>query len=285
MLRDRYKKWGINDKNCKNRPRHQAAAAARRLNTRMALCQPPRIVELEDDESQTSQDSAGSQPDVNSLHCATLRKSSPHTALVSSDPRIHEILNGLSNWCDAWVKYPFDEPKIGPGYMELFASVKELIRRESQSAWGRLSDACSIETMLVDSRRTHVLLGLLYFLIHPVKCIGVKEEWQEERVQRRARRYRILQVFRQRSTDMLGPQHPITLMCIWSEHGLLITTLAEIAVGICQIQFHRESVVHRRRFGERSSELPLEVTALGRVPLDRVLYKAKHEGGYCLEVD
>jgi hypothetical protein len=285
MLRDRYKKWGINDKNCKNRPRHEVAAAPRGVTTRMALCQSPRIVELEDDESQTSQDSAGSQPDVNSLHCATLRKNSPHAALVSSDPRIHEILNGLSNWCDAWVKYPFDESESEPGHMELFASVEELICRDSQPAWGRMSDACSIEMMCSQLRRTHVLLGLIYYLVHPVKCIGVKEKWQEERVQRRTRRYRILQVFRQRCNQLLGLQRPITTMCIWSENGLPITTLAEIAEGIYQIHCHRESVVHRRALGERSSELPLKLTELGKTPLDLVLYKAKHEGGYCLEVD
>jgi hypothetical protein len=101
MLRDRYKKWGINDKNA--RPRRVAVATSR-LATQTALLHSPRIMELNDDESPVAQEHVSTQDEHGLLFprmvLSGLLPGSPRAALLTLDSRVHEILNGLSYWSE-----------------------------------------------------------------------------------------------------------------------------------------------------------------------------------------
>ena len=253
MLRDRYKRWNINDKNCKNRPRRQAAAAPRGLTTQMALRQSPRIVELEDDESHFAQDLAGPQNESGLLDqqmlLADLRMGYPHAALASLDPTFHEIMNGLSDWCDAWVNFPFtpDETNSGAALKAVILEsiqMRELSRAESPQAWRRLADACSIEVMLVGLRDVMLLL-LIMFL-----AIPCSDSYPCERTSTTSR---ILRFFHQRSVQILGPRHPVTSLTDSSTSRLPRKTLLDIVKGLCQIDSHRFSIIHHRRIIGRLS--------------------------------
>ena len=239
MLRDRYKKWSINDK---NRPRRRVAAASRGLATQMVLLQSPRIVELEDDESHVVQDLDSHQngPELldRQILLADLRTGSPHAALVSLDPRVHEIMNGLADWCDAWVNFPFtpDETNSGAALGDVFMdSMRKLSRAESVQAWRRFVDACSLEVMLVGLRDALLLVQITMFaLVHSLR-LG----WTSTRS-------RILRYFHQRSVHILGSRHPVTLLTDSSTSRLPRKTLGDISEGILQIDCHRWSIIYRR---------------------------------------
>ena len=245
MLRDRYKKWNINDKNCKNRPRRRAAAAPRGLTTQMALRQSPRIVELEDDESHFAQDLAGPQNESGVLDqqmlLADLRTGSLHAALASLDPTFHEIMNGLSDWCDAWVNFPFtpDGTNSGAALKAVILEsipMRELSRAESLQAWRRLVDACSIEVMLVGLRDTDLLAGLLILIIFTQPMLHTSPIPG------------MLRFLHQHSVQILGPRHPVTLLTNWSTPPRLPSKpLQDIVEGLFQIGSHRLSIIHHRR--------------------------------------
>jgi hypothetical protein len=96
MLRDRYRKWGINDKNA--RP-HRVAVATSNFTTQTALLHSPRIVELNEDESPVAQEPASTRTehDLFTLRmvASELRPGSPRAALLSLDPKVHEILTAF----------------------------------------------------------------------------------------------------------------------------------------------------------------------------------------------
>lgn len=243
MLRDRYKKWSINDKNCKpkNKPQRQFAAATNGITTQMALRQSPRIVELEDDESHVVQnlDSHHNEPESldRQILLADLRTGSPHAALASLDPRFHEIMNGLSDWCDAWVNFPFtpDETNSGAALRTVFME-SITIHELSRAAWRRFVDACSLEAMLVGLRDASLLMRITMFaLVHSL------------RLGRTSTRSRILRYFHQRSVHILGSRHPVTLLTDSSTSRLPRKTLGDISEGILQIDCHRCSIIYRRR--------------------------------------
>jgi hypothetical protein len=258
MLRDRYKKWSINDK---NRPRRRVAAASRGLATQMVLLQSPRIVELEDDESHVVQDLDSHQngPELldRQILLADLRTGSPHAALVSLDPRVHEIMNGLADWCDAWVNFPFtpDETNSGAALGDVFMdSMRKLSRAESVQAWRRFVDACSIEVMLVGLRDALLLMRITLFALGHSLRLG-----------RLSTTSRILRYFHQRSVHILGSRHPVTLLTDSSTFRLPRKTLGGIFEGILQIDCHRCSIIYRRR-GMHSPR-----SSLGRLPLSEAI--------------
>ena len=250
MLRDRYKKWSINDKNCKpkNKPQRQVAAATNSITTQMALCQSPRIVELEDDESHVVQNLDSHQNEPESLDrqilLADLRTGSPHAALASLDPRSHEIMDGLADWCDAWVNFPFtpDETNSGAALRHVFLdSMRELSRAESVQTWRRLVDACSIEVMLVGLRDV-TLLWLMMYLALTCSCP----------FEGTSTRPRIFRVLHQRSVQILGSRHPVTLLSDSSTSRLPLETMVGIVEGILRIGTHRNSIIRRRAIGRHS---------------------------------
>jgi hypothetical protein len=257
MLRDRYKKWSINDK---NRPRRRVAAASRGLATQMVLLQSPRIVELEDDESHVVQDLDSHQngPELldRQILLADLRTGSPHAALVSLDPRVHEIMNGLADWCDAWVNFPFtpDETNSGAALGDVFMdSMRKLSRAESVQAWRRFVDACSIEVMLVGLRDALLLMRITLFALGHSLRLG-----------RLSTTSRILRYFHQRSVHILGSRHPVTLLTDSSTFRLPRKTLGGIFEGILQIDCHRCSIIYRRR-GMHSPESSLTQSTISKL--------------------
>ena len=256
MLRDRYKKWSINDKNCKpkNKPHRQFAAATNGITTQMALRQSPRIVELEDDESHVVQnlDSHHNEPESldRQILLADLRTGSPHAALASLDPRFHEIMNGLSDWCDAWVNFPFtpDETNSGAALRHVFLdSMRELSRAESVQTWRRLVDACSIEAMLIGTRNAVLLMRIT-----------------KSAFMRTSTTSRILRFFHQRSVQILGPRHPVALLTDPSTSRLDRKTLGDIFVGTFRIDCHRSSIIYRR-IGMHSPQSSLRQSLLSEV--------------------
>jgi hypothetical protein len=255
MLRDRYKKWSINDKNCKpkNKPQRRVTAAPKGITTQTALQMSPRIVELEDDETHSALVPVGALNEANLLHRFNKRTESPRTALSSLDPRFHEIMNGLLDWCDAWVNFPFESGDPDESTDEdlfLFSSsANGLICAESEQAWRRFMDAFSVDMMLLGLRRTFHLSILIYTL-----CIVRQYRPQGGSARLRSR---ILQAFHQHTVRFLGPRHPVTLLFDWSAHGLPLTTLSDVSAGIAEIHILRESIIHRRKFGEQSLELLL----------------------------
>jgi hypothetical protein len=241
MLRDRYKKWGINDKNTRQR---QTAAAPKSLTTQMVLSQSPRIAELEADESHVVQDldSHQNEPELldRQITLAELRTGSPHAALVSLDPWTHHILDRLSHWCDAHVNFPFSrEDETGSDCVELIhASMGELRDAEPELAWRRLADVCSVEMMLLTLRRTGHLLHLLANFMFG----GYMSS-------------RVFRFFSQYAAKILGLRHPVTLLCVHLAHGLPRAPVLDTMEGLYQIHTQRESIIRRRRLGELPSGL------------------------------
>jgi hypothetical protein len=232
----------------------------------MALSQLPRIVELEADESHVVQDldtdSHQNKPESLDwqITLADLRTGSPHTALVSLDPWTHQILDGLSHWCDAQVNFPFTrEEGTGSNGVHLIQNlINELEKGESEQMWRRLAEVCSVETMLVTLRRTGSLLHLLARFICNRLLDG--ELAEESRSGYACMKSRIFQFFCQRTVKILGPQHPVTLLCVQLAHGLPLTALLDIMNGIYQIHTQRESIIRRRRLGELLSGLTFVTT-------------------------
>jgi hypothetical protein len=287
MIRSRYEEWGINDKNRQNRPRRRVAAASRGLATQMVLLQSPRIVELEDDESHVVQDLDSHQngPELldRQILLADLRTGSPHAALVSLDPRVHEIMNGLADWCDALVNFPFgreEETSSDEALESIRTSMRELQKTESEQAWRRLADVCSVDMVLLTLRRTCNLLRLLGHLIAEGRPFD--EHFDGERQNGNAwRRSRTLQFFCQHIGQILGPQHPVTLLCFHLAHGLPFAPLLDIMEGIVQIQTQRESIIRRRKLDEPPSGIRFVMTREGPSVLVEISFEIRRNfSGY-----
>lgn len=279
MLRDRYKKWSINDKNCKpkNKPQRRVAAAPKSTTTQMALRMSPRIVELEDDETQVVQDLAGSQNESGllrqKLRLVDLHTGRPRAALPSIDPGIHEILNGLLDWCDAGVNFPSDEDRDTTDTADPFHSITSALlvtrRNEQKRAWRRCVDAFSVGFMLLELRCTGSLTSLIcfFFLIRCYTASGIVSWLDASPVSR------ILPFLCRRVLQVMGPRHPVTLLCIWTADGLPLTALTDILEAIFQIEIQRESIMLRRRSGDcLSGKLELSSSvAVSRNLLTRLL--------------
>jgi len=252
MLRDRYRKWGINNK---NKPQHRAPAKSRNLATQLSLCQSSRVFDLRDDQSRAIQELVVPRTEREVLDLSTipvnLPAGSPHAALRSMDPRIHEIMNGLSHWLDAWVNFPFNENECSvTSSRQIYESVRELRHTDSEQAWRRLRDAFSVETLLLRLRRTRNLDALICFFFL-VPCI---------RKRRGCKRSCMLWFLCHRSVQMLGPRHPLTLLWVRLAHGLPLTTLVDIREGIFRINVQRKLIIYRRKFGERVFEPSFDMT-------------------------
>lgn len=256
MMRDRYKKWGINDKN-KNQRR--LATAPKSLSTQQSLEQSPRIIEVEDDESHIARNPVDPQNEANLLHPASLRIRSPHAALTGLDPRFHEVLSGLSHWCDGQVNFPFAKDEDGTRGLRKFLETMgefEYLRTESKQVWRRFVDACSVEMMLLTLRhpRNLFMLSPLFFAIQ-----SASRRQNQHAYNRNRNRTRILRIFCQRAVEVLGSRHPITFLCVLLASGLPLTAMVDIVEGIFRIHVRRETIIQRRRFGARSSMLPLSL--------------------------
>ena len=252
MLRDRYKKWGINDK---NKPQRRPAAASRSLTAQQSLDQSPKIVEVEDDESHTARDPVDSQNEANLLHPASLRIQSPHAALTDLNPRFHEVLSGLSHWCDAHSPFARDEDGTH-GLRKFLETMGEFkcLRTESKKAWRRVLDACSVEMMLLTLRhpRNLLMLSPLFFAIQSASRRQNKHAYNRNRT-------RMLRIFCRRAVEVLGSWHPATMLCTLMASGLPLPAMVDIVEGIFRIHVRRETIIQRRRFGARSSMLPLSL--------------------------
>jgi hypothetical protein len=248
MLRDRYKKWGINNKNKPpHQRRRQIAAASRGLTTQMVLLQSPRIVELDDDESQVVQDLAGIRIEDNLPHHANIRTGPPHAAFSSLDPRSHEILNGLLTWCAVRVEYPYVLNEMS--WFCEFAL--EISYTESKQNLKRFLDASPFETKLSKLRDPW---NLLWLVTHISNIGSISRSfswfWQEKSAGTISR---ILLFFCQHSVQMLGPRHPVTLLSVWSARGLPGTALLDTLEGIFQIHAQGKSIANRQAYGVGSS--------------------------------
>ena len=115
-------------------------------------------------------------------------------------------------------------------------TIHELSRAASRAAWRRLVDACSIEAMLIGLRDALLLMVITSFaLAHSL------------RLERTSKMSRILRYFHQRSVQILGTRHPVTLLTDSSTSRLPRKTLGDISEGILQIDCHRCSIIYRRR--------------------------------------
>jgi hypothetical protein len=219
----------------------------------MVLLQSPRIVELEDDESHVVQDLDSHQngPELldRQILLADLRTGSPHAALVSLDPRVHEIMNGLADWCDAWVNFPFtpDETNSGAALGAVF--LESIPMRElSSAAWRRFVDACSLEVMLIETRNPTLLM--LVILHQKIANTNILD--------------RMIRFLHQRSVQILGPRHPVTLLSDSSASRLPRKPLGDILKGILRIDRHRCSIIYRRR-GMHSPESSLTQSTISKL--------------------
>lgn len=221
MLRDRYKKWGINDKNARLRG---VAVAKRRFTTQTALLHSPSIVELNDDESPVAQEPFSTQDEYDLLDLrmvlAGIRPGSPRAALLSLDSRIHEILHGLSYWCQPTAPdsaFALTPERLDPNCLRsnrkiplglrCYAATLGLLRRDLWSA---------METIQLFSEFQ-------------------SRDWINWLEGRPFEQCRILWFLCERVTQELGPQHPVTLICIWAARGLPFEDLTSILKGLFRL--------------------------------------------------
>jgi hypothetical protein len=218
MLRDRYKKWGINDKNA--RPRRIAVAKSR-LTTQTALLHSPRIVELNDDGSQIAQEPISTQDEhellVPRMVHSGLLPGSPRAALSTLDSKIHEILNGLSYWtrskCNSLV------PTFTPDF--------DLARTRS-SRKTSLGYRCYIAAVgLIRSRKVWSALEMILLFSE-----YQSRDWIDWLEGRPFDQCRILWSCCKRAAQELGPQHPVTLICIWAARCSPFEDLTSILIGV-----------------------------------------------------
>jgi hypothetical protein len=221
MLRDRYRKWGINDKNA--RPL-QVAVAKRRLTTQTALLHSPRIEELNDDGSHIAQEPVSTQDEHELLGLrmvlSGLRPGSPRAALSTLDSRIHEILNGLSYWDTEVVIQPHT-------YLDPDFDISRP-RSSNKSALGRQCFGAAIA--LIQSSDLWGVLEIIQIFseYHALDWV----DWLQGRPFEQCR---ILWLCCEYAAQKLGPQHPVTLICNWAARGLLFEDLTSISKGIYRL--------------------------------------------------
>jgi hypothetical protein len=224
MLRDRYRKWGINDKNA--RPR-QVAVAKRRITTQTALLHSPRIEELNDDGSHIAQEPVSTQDEHELLGLrmvlSGLRPGSPRAALLTLDSRIHEILNGLSYWCNSTLP-SFRDPILTPSSIRS-ADLKKSFLKNS------LGHHCHMAAMI--RLRSRNLWGVLETIL--LFSEYQSRDWIDWLEGRPFEQCRILWSCCEFAAQGLGPQHPVTLIWIWTARGLPFEDLASISKGIFRI--------------------------------------------------
>jgi len=226
MLRDRYKKWGINDKNA--RPR-RAAAAKSRLTTQTALLHLPRIMELNDDESHVAEEPVSTQDEhgllLPRMVLSGLLPGSPRAALLTLDSRIHEILNGLSYWCNSTLPSFADRDPILTHSILRNATLKLLYLKNA------LGHHCHRAAMI--RLRSRNLWGVLETIL--LFSEYQSRDWIDWLEGRPFEQCRILWSCCEFAAQELGPQHPVTLIWIWTARGLPFEDLASISKGIFRI--------------------------------------------------
>jgi hypothetical protein len=239
MLRDRYKKWGINDKNA--RPRRVAVATSR-LATQTALLHSPRIMELNDDESPVAQEHVSTQDEHGLLFprmvLSGLLPGSPRAALLTLDSRVHEILNGLSYWSEL-------------NSASLVRHLEPARTRSSRKI--ALGHRCyRAATGLAQSRDLWSALDTIQLFFE-----YQSRDWIDWLEGRPFEQCRILWSCCERVAQALGPQHPVTLVCRWAARGLPFEDLTSILKGIFRIYISQFSLIEWTVMREliRSSDL------------------------------
>jgi len=228
MLRDRYKKWGINNKNA--RPRRVAVAKSR-LTTQTALLHSPRVVELNDDESHIAQEPLSTQDEhellvLRMVHSGLLT-GSPRAALSTLDSKIHEILNGLSHWTRSNNQVPASVWTRSNSEMPTFEQDLNLATTRSSGKIALGYRCYVVATGLIRSK--YVWSALETILLFSEYQSRDWIDWLEGRPFDQCR---ILWSCCKRAAQKLGPQHPVTLICIWAARGLPFEDLKSILIGV-----------------------------------------------------
>jgi hypothetical protein len=230
MLRDRYKKWGINDKNA--RPRRVAVTTPA---TQTALLHSPRFMELNDDESPVAQEHVSTQDEHGLLFprmvLSGLLPGSPRAALLTLDSRIHDISNGLSYWGN--------EVLIGPQFSKIDPDSN--LSRKSPGTKRALGRRCLDSAIgLIRSKNLwRVLETILVFSQYQFL------DWVDWLEGRPFEQCRILWLCCEYAAQELGPQHPVTLICSWAARGLPFEDLTSISAGIFRIHISQLPLVKR----------------------------------------
>jgi hypothetical protein len=228
-LRDRYKKWGINDKNA--RPRG-VAVAKHRFTTQPALLHSPRVVELNDDESPVAQEPVSTQDEYDLLDLrmvlAGLRPGSPHAALLSLDSRIHEILNGLSYWCNG--ASSFESVIFLPTFSSRMRLETSRTRSSRKSALGQDCYGATSSMTRSRSRDLWSVMGMIGLFSE-----YQSRDWIDWLEGRPFEQCRMLWLCCEHVAQKLGPQHPVTLICSWAARGLSFEDLTSILNGIFRL--------------------------------------------------
>jgi len=250
MLRDRYRGWGINDKN--RRPR-QIRAARRHFTTRRALLQSPRIVELADDGSHMTEEPINPQDEHESLDphmmLSNSAPGSPIAALLSLDPKIHEILNGLSYWCSAGARSW--NTKDVYGGIHLGSTPVVHLRRGPIDKIKTGRDCYAAAMTLIQSRNLWSLLETIRH-ISEYRCL----DWLDWLEGLPFDQCRIPWLLCEHAAQVLGQQHPITLVCSWAARGLPLEDLVSLSRSIFRILISSPSWPHwGNRFVYKQNEV------------------------------
>jgi hypothetical protein len=237
MLRDRYRKWGINDKNA--RP-HRVAVATSSFTTQTALLHSPRIVELNEDESPVAQEPASTRTEHDLFNlrmvASELRPGSPRAALLSLDPKLHEILNGLSYWCNGAPS--FDPVILLPTFLSRRRLETSRTRSSRKSALGQ--DCYEATSSMTRSRSRD--LWSVFGMIELFSEYQYRDwiDWLEGRPFEQCR---MLWLCCELVVQKLGPQHPVTLICSWAARGLPFEDLTSISEGLFRLHVSRLSLL------------------------------------------
>jgi hypothetical protein len=160
---------------------------------------------------------------------AGLRPGSPHAALLSLDSRIHEILNGFSYWCQTTA--PDCAFALTPESLD-----PDCLRSSREIALGRRCYAAILR--LLRSRDLWDALDTILLFSEFQSRDWIK--WLEGRPFEQCR---ILWYLCERAAQDLGPQHPVTLICIWAARGLPFEDLTSISKGLFRLYVSRLSLL------------------------------------------
>ena len=181
-----------------------------------------------------------SQDEHESLHphmmLSNSAPGSPIAALLSLDPKIHEILNGLSYW---WCSEGARSWEYSSGGIQLIDTCFLHSHRIS-------GDKIRTGQYFYEAARTLIQSRHLWSLLETIRHISEYRclDWLDWLEGLPFDQCRIPWLFCEYAAQVLGQQHPITLVCSWAARGLPFEDLTSLSGSIFRIIMSSPSWFH-----------------------------------------